>query len=326
MNNKTIRGLCMHAIALGAALTVQGVLAQSTPPASGSGTPGVSTPTTRGDRNTSITTQVQRDVPRAERSDQSSQFRPANPLAGDPPDVLLDIPNLSVDEITLDVQNLEAHVSLDARVANLVKITAGVDARIDKVNLSIKGVKASVLLIVRLDNVREIIDKTLTTIDKNPQLVERLLQSVDNTVGTVGGVANTALQPGGVLSQTVNTLGQTVSRTVDAAGNIVERTVDQAGRVVGTGTVGRLLDLPVLRETTNSAGQTVRQVRDTSGAVLEYTVDRAGAVLNSRVVTPTGGRAGTTSGTSSRTSSGTSSGTTSGARSTGVVIPPAPAR
>src|SRR3954468_21528977 len=88
-------------------------------------------------------------------------------------------------------------------------------AGIDKVKLTIKGVRAEVLLKVRLDNVNSIIDRTLTTIDRNPQILERLLTTVDNTVGTVGGIANTALQPGGVLSQTVNTLGQTVQRTLD---------------------------------------------------------------------------------------------------------------
>ncbi|GAB3656008.1 hypothetical protein [Ramlibacter alkalitolerans] len=252
-------------------------------------------PTVRGDRQTSITTQVQRNVPRAQRNDQTSRFRPADPVGGaDQPDVLLDIPNLSVDEIKLDVQNLQAHVSLDARVASLVKISAGVDASIDKVNLDIKGVKASVLLIVRLENVREIITKTLDTLDKNPQLVERLLQTVDNTVGTVGGVANTALQPGGVVSQTVNTLGQTVTRTVDTAGNLLERTVDQAGNVLSSRTVGRALDLPVLRETTNTAGQVVRQVRDAGGSVLELTLDRAGQVVNSRVLSQAGAAAGAT--------------------------------
>ena len=256
-------------------------------------------PTVRGDRQTSITTQVNRNVPRSQRNDQTSRFRPADPVNGpDKPDVLLDIPNLSVDEIKLDVQNLQAHVSLDARVASLVKITAGVDAGIEKVSLDIKGVKASVLLIVRLENVREIITKTLDTLDKNPQLVDRLLQTVDNTVGTVGSVANTALQPGGVISQTVNSLGQTVTRTVDTAGNVLERTVDTTGRVLNSQTVGRALDLPVLRETTNATGQVVRQVRDTSGAVLELTLDRAGQVFNSRVLSPSGAGAG--SGTSAR--------------------------
>src|SRR5205085_11220760 len=36
------------------------------------------------------------------------------------PDVPLDVPNLSVEEITLDVENLRARVSLDARLANLL--------------------------------------------------------------------------------------------------------------------------------------------------------------------------------------------------------------
>jgi hypothetical protein len=39
--------------------------------------------------------------------------------SGDQPDVLLDIPDLSVQSITLDVENLQAHIALDARLANL---------------------------------------------------------------------------------------------------------------------------------------------------------------------------------------------------------------
>jgi len=287
---KKVAGALRHVAAAVLALGAAAVQAQ-TQGTAGSSSAG-STPTVRGDNQAAITTQVQRNVPAAQRqaaANQPSRFRPANPVGGDdPPDVLLDIPNLSVDEITLDVQDLRANVSLDARVANLVKITAGVDATIEKVNLTIKGVQANVLLVVRLDNVREIIDKTLTTLDNNPQLVDRLLQSVDNTVDTVGGVANTALQPGGVISQTVNTLGQTVNRTVDAAGNIVERTVDQAGKLVDTRTLGRALDLPVVRESTNTAGQVVRQVRDASGAIIELTLDGAGKVVGSRVLDAAG--------------------------------------
>jgi hypothetical protein len=143
----------------------------------------------------------------------------------DHPDVLLDIPNVSVDEITLDVNNIRAHVSLDAKVAKLVQISAGVDASIDDVNLSIRGVRANALLIVRLDNVREILDSALSAIAENPMLINRLLDTVDNTVGTVGGVLNTTLQPGGVVSQVVDSLGRTVVQTVDKAGNIVERVV-----------------------------------------------------------------------------------------------------
>lgn len=228
-----------------------------------------------------------------QRQEAASARRRQEAATGDP-DVLLDVPNLSVDEITLEVENLRARVSLDARLANLLQLTAGADAGIDKVKLTIKGVRAEVLLKVRLDNVAAIIDRTLTTIDRNPQILERLLQSVDTTVGTVGGVANTALGPGGavsnltapngLLAQTVNTLGQTVQRTVDRAGNIVERTLDTAGKVVDQKTVGNVSSLSVLGETTNNAGQTLRRVTDTSGAVIELTLDAAGKVVNSRVV------------------------------------------
>lgn len=228
--------------------------------------------------------------------------------SGDP-DVLLDIPNLSVEEITLDVENLRARVSLDARLANLLQLTAGADASIEKVKLTIRGVQADVLLKVRLDNVAQIIDRTLSTIDRNPQILTRLLQSVDSTVGTVGNVANTAVQPGGVvdravgtvgqtlnnvtqpnglLSQTVNTLGQTVQQTVDSTGNIVEKTLDTTGRTLNSRSLGSVLNLPVISQSTNSAGQTIRRVRTSSGRVIELTLNSAGKLLNSRVLSQTG--------------------------------------
>lgn len=212
--------------------------------------------------------------------------RPTTGSVGDlgDPDVLLDVPNLSVDEITLEVDNLEAHVSLDARLANFLKLTAGVDVNIDKVKLTIKGVQVQALLKVHLDNVVNIIDRTLTTIDNNPQIIERLLTTVDNTVNTVGDVANTALQPGGVISQTVNTLGQTVQRTVDVTGNIVEKTLDTTGRLVSSKTVGKISDLSVINESRNAAGNTVQTVRDTTGQVLEIVRDAAGKIMSVRPV------------------------------------------
>lgn len=217
------------------------------------------------------------------RQEASSERRRQEAATGDP-DVLLDVPNLSVDEITLEVENLRAKVSLDARLANLLQLTAGADVSIDKVKLTIKGVKAEVLLKVRLDNVASIIDRTLTTIDRNPEILVKLLDSVDKTVGTVGGVANNALQPGGVLSQTINTLGQTVQRTLDSTGNIVEKTLDTAGKVVGSKTVGNLTDLRVLTETTNAAGQTVRRLQDTGGGVIEVVLDSAGKIVSSKPI------------------------------------------
>jgi hypothetical protein len=222
-------------------------------------------------------------------------------------DVVVDVPDLCVERIRLTVQNLDARLSLNARVANLVRVTAGADVHLGEVDLTIQGVRAQALLLVDLDNVVYVVDRALSFVDENPQIITQLVGTVNSTLGTVGGVANQALRPGGVadqavgtvgqtlnnvtapggvLSQTVNTLGQTVQRTVDATGNIVERTLNTAGGVVNTRTVGRLLELPVLRETTNAAGQTVRSVRDQSGAVIEYILGEGGRVVSSRVTTP----------------------------------------
>lgn len=175
---------------------------------------------------------------------------PRSPLAqqalssSDQPDVLLDIPNLSVEELTIEVDKLEAHIALDARLANLLKLTAGADVTIDKVKVQLKGVKAQALLVVRLDNVRAIIERTLQTLDGNPQIVERLLSTVDNTVGTVGGVAGNLLRNGQALDlaraglteflQTLNNAGQTVRRVRDRNGRIFEVVTDAANRVVSS--------------------------------------------------------------------------------------------
>ncbi len=219
-------------------------------------------------------------------------------------DVVLEVPELSVDSIGLTVADLSAVLALDANVANLVAITAGADVRIQRVELEIVGVLAQAFVYVDLDNVARIVDRVITTLDRNPQLLAQLLTTVDTLVNTVGGVANTALapggvvegavgavgqtlnnvtQPGGVLTQTVNTLGQTVQVTLGTAGNLVERTLDTTGNLVNERTLGQITSLPLIDETTNAAGQAVRLVRHTSGAMIEYVVDRAGNIVSSRV-------------------------------------------
>lgn len=211
-------------------------------------------------------------------------------------DVVVDVPGLCVERIRLNVQNLDARLSLNARVANLVRVNAGADVHLGEVDVTIRGVRARALLLVDLDNVVYVVDRALSFVDENPDVVSQLVGTVNSGLGAAGGVAsqavgaagqtlNNATGSDGLLSQTVNTLGQTVRRTVDPAGNIVERTTNAAGGAVGARRVGRLLDLPVLRESTNAAGQTVRSVRDPSGAVVEYALDEGGRVVRSRVTT-----------------------------------------
>src|SRR5690606_18224116 len=102
------------------------------------------------------------------------------------PDVLLDVPRLAVDEITLKVRDLRAHVSLQADVLDLVKLSVGADVLLGEVDLEIKGVEAEALLKVRLDRVAAILNRVLTTIDRNPQIVENLTKAIGATARDLG--------------------------------------------------------------------------------------------------------------------------------------------
>jgi hypothetical protein len=196
---------------------------------------------------------------RNQRDDAPAQPSPLAQQAmasGDQPDVLLDVPRLEVEQLTIEVNNLQVDLALDARLANLLHLTAGANARIDNVKIDIRGVRAQATLIVRLDNVRAIIERTLQTLDNNPQIVTQLLSTVDNAVGTVGGVA----------SNTVNTVG-------GIAGGLL-----QNGQVLDLARAG----LTEVSQTVNSAGNTVRRVTDRSGQLLEVVTDTANRVVSSR--------------------------------------------
>ena len=88
--------------------------------------------------------------------------------------MVLDVPELEVDRITLEVRDLRAHVSILAELANLVNISVGVDARLDEVKLEIEGVEAEVHLVARLKNVRAILVKALETIGEHPEILRIL--------------------------------------------------------------------------------------------------------------------------------------------------------
>jgi hypothetical protein len=173
-----------------------------------------------------------------------------------PPDVVLDVPNLSVEQLTVEVNNLRLNLALDARLANLLQLTAGANAQIDNVRIDLRGVRAQATLLVRLDNVRAIIERTLQTLDNNPQIVSQLLSTVDSTVGTVGGVANNA----------VGTVG-------NIAGGLLTN-----GQVLDLARAG----LTEVSRTVNATGNTVRRVTDRSGSLLEVVTDTANRIVSSR--------------------------------------------
>ena len=98
------------------------------------------------------------------------------------PDVLLDVSELEVDRITLEVEDLRAHVSILVELANLLNLSVGVDARLERVKLEIEGVEAKVLLKVRLKHIRAILEKALDTIGEHPEILRILSRSLSRLV------------------------------------------------------------------------------------------------------------------------------------------------
>ena len=132
---------------------------------------------------------------RQARRRRSSEANGGGGQDGQEPDVLLDVSELEVDRIRLEVENLRAHVSVLAELANLVSLSVGVDARLDRVELEIEGVRAKVLLKVRLEHVRAILEKALDTVAEHPEILESLGQTLDELLeGRLGDARETLEQ------------------------------------------------------------------------------------------------------------------------------------
>lgn len=196
-------------------------------------------------------------------------------------DVVLDIPNLCVNKLFLKVDSLTAKLNLDARVANLVRVNAGVDVLIGNVDLTIQGVRAQALLLVDLDDVVYIVDQTLTFVDNHPEVVQQLGSTLQNTVGAVGGLVNRLL-----LGTVTNALGQTVQRLIDqGTGSIIEKSVTGAGQQAVEKVVGNIMQLPVLSQTTDASGNIVKRAKDAAtNAIVQYTLNKAGKLLASSII------------------------------------------
>jgi hypothetical protein len=131
------------------------------------------------------------------------------------PDVLLDVPQLRVEEIILEVEDLRAHVSVQADVLNLLKLSVGADVQLGGVHLEIKGVEAQALLKVRLDKVAEIINRVLTTIDRNPEIVDQVVGPVGAAAGELEGTVGRSVdEVTGALENAAPDLDRSVAEMI----------------------------------------------------------------------------------------------------------------
>src|SRR5215217_2904408 len=164
---------------------------------------------------------------------------------GQEPDVLLDVSELEVDRINLEVERLRAHVSILVELANLLSLSVGVDARLERVKLEIEGVEAQVLLKVRLKHVRAILEKTLDTIAEHPEIVRILARSLSGlvrerlgeTLATLGVVLE-GLEVGDTVDEVLKERLEEVRATLEEILERSERGVEGAAqRVLGEGPV-----------------------------------------------------------------------------------------
>src|SRR5215211_2168632 len=173
-------------------------------------------------------------------------------------DVLLDVPKLNVEEVDLEVEDLQVRVSLQAALADLVRINIGLEAELGEVKLVVKGVEAQAQLKARLDNVRAIFSEVLASLEHSPQFFRQALASVNETARAAEDkTVDTA-----VVDETGDVLAPQVGRdeeagaeaearaepdATEAARNKAEELgVDLSG-LEGTGSGGRILVRDVAR-------------------------------------------------------------------------------
>ena len=203
----------------------------------------------------------------------------------DEPDVIVDIPVVKVDEIHFELDDLIARISLHAEVLDLVKLSVGVHAELGKVELNIKGVEAQALLRARLDHVTAIIDRVLTTLDRNPEVLQNIAKALQpvtegagKAVGEVGEWANKAVgQIGEGAGSAVEDVGEGAGGAVKdvgkGAGSAVEDVGEGAGgavKDVGKGAGGAVEDVgggagKAVEEVGEGAGQAVGDVGEGAG-------------------------------------------------------------
>ncbi|KAK3495371.1 uncharacterized protein B0T23DRAFT_313611 [Neurospora hispaniola] len=228
-----------------------------------------------------------------------------------PPDVLLHIPELHVGRIELDVNNLRADVALAAEVASLVQLNAGVQVGIDKVNITIADVDANLDLIIRLGNLVKVVNRTLSTLDLNPaliNLIDGVVDAVDGVIGAVDGLLGSVVQGDSKVNFLIDNLGNIVQEVVGGSSTIVG---DYLKNMTFTGTV-KDLGKGLMQKTYKY---------EALGSVVNVVTNALGQVVQAVVVGAGGGGGGGGGGSTSSSTVRPTSSTTATATATASVVP-----
>ncbi|GAW11891.1 hypothetical protein ANO14919_012440 [Xylariales sp. No.14919] len=162
------------------------------------------------------------------RGDSTTTSSGSSSSSTSPPDVYLQVPELHVGRIELDVDDLNAELTLAAQIASLVEINAGVQVGISKVNITIADVDAELELIVRLGNLVEIVNRTLETLNLNPLLINVINEAtdlVDAVVGAVDGLLGSIVNGDSKINFIIDNLGNIVQEVEGTAGSLLSSIV-----------------------------------------------------------------------------------------------------
>ena len=138
------------------------------------------------------------------------------------------MPTIGVKRIELDVENLTADINLNANVASLVTVNAGVALSITKVNLTISDVGAELELIVRLGHLVDIVNRVFKSLDLNPLIIgvlNNVTSVVTGAIGAVDGLLGSITQGESVLNFLIDNLGNIVQELVQSGGGTTSQIV-----------------------------------------------------------------------------------------------------
>ncbi|THY96301.1 hypothetical protein D6C85_02453 [Aureobasidium pullulans] len=173
-------------------------------------------------------TTAPRTITSARNSTTSTSSRSSAATSGAAPDVYLNVPELHVGRIELTVDKLSADLNLNAKVANLVQLNAGVQVSVEKVNITIAEVDAEVELVIRLGHLVDIVGRVFDSLDLNPLLIN----TISNVTSLVGDVVGDVVGAVDGLLGSITQGGKTLNFVVDNLGNIVQE-VGGVSSIVG---------------------------------------------------------------------------------------------
>jgi exonuclease VII small subunit len=138
-------------------------------------------------------------------------------------------------------------------------LQVGVDARLDEVELEIEGVRAKLLLKVRLDDVRAILKHALETVAEHPEILRILTRALDELVEGLLGDALGTLEDAIEGLEVGGTVDELLKGKLEAVRATLQEVLSQAGeQVEGGATPQGLPDGPTVEEPSSGASREAR--------------------------------------------------------------------